>query len=135
VLAAPARAIRHNGPWPTKFADLQGIAAAVSRERGKLAEDTAPMICSVTIEFQAATLEVGQARRKVLHSSAGQSYMADHCFELIERISKSPEALLQSQGFYKTLSVAPECADDLVLLFPARLWRSSFWRRLLITIR
>ena len=57
--------------------------------------------------------------QRVLHSSAGQSYMADHWFERIERISRSPEALRhQWDGLYKTLSVALECATDFGITLP-----------------
>lgn len=57
--------------------------------------------------------------QKVIHHSAGQSYMADHWFERIERVSQSPEALRhQWEGFYKTLSVALECANDLGVFLP-----------------
>jgi 3-hydroxyisobutyrate dehydrogenase-like beta-hydroxyacid dehydrogenase len=57
--------------------------------------------------------------QRVLHSSAGQSYMADHWFERIERVSRSPEALRhQWEGFYKTLAVALEYANDLGLSLP-----------------
>jgi 3-hydroxyisobutyrate dehydrogenase-like beta-hydroxyacid dehydrogenase len=57
--------------------------------------------------------------QKVIHNSAGQSYMADHWFERIERVSQSPVALRhQWEGFYKTLSVALECANDLGVFLP-----------------
>jgi len=57
--------------------------------------------------------------QKVIHNSAGQSYMADHWFERIERVSQSPDALRhQWEGFYKTLSVALECANDLGVFLP-----------------
>jgi 3-hydroxyisobutyrate dehydrogenase-like beta-hydroxyacid dehydrogenase len=57
--------------------------------------------------------------QRVLHSSAGQSYMADHWFERIERVSRSPEALQhQWEGFYKTLAVALEYANDLGISLP-----------------
>jgi 3-hydroxyisobutyrate dehydrogenase-like beta-hydroxyacid dehydrogenase len=57
--------------------------------------------------------------QKVIHNSAGQSYMADHWFERIERVSQSPDALRhQWEGFYKTLSVALECANDLAVFLP-----------------
>jgi len=57
--------------------------------------------------------------QQVIHHSAGQSYMADHWFERIERVSRSPEALRhQWEGFYKTLSVALECANDLGVSLP-----------------
>jgi 2-hydroxy-3-oxopropionate reductase len=57
--------------------------------------------------------------QQVIHHSAGQSYMADHWFERIERVSQSPEALRhQWEGFYKTLSVALECANDLGVSLP-----------------
>ena len=57
--------------------------------------------------------------QQVLHNSAGQSYMADHWFERIERVSNSPDAPRhQSEGFYKTLSVALECANDLGVFLP-----------------
>jgi 3-hydroxyisobutyrate dehydrogenase len=57
--------------------------------------------------------------QQAIHHSAGQSYMADHWFERIERVSRSPEALRhQWEGFYKTLSVALECAKDLGVSLP-----------------
>jgi 3-hydroxyisobutyrate dehydrogenase-like beta-hydroxyacid dehydrogenase len=57
--------------------------------------------------------------QQALHHSAGQSYMADHWFERIERVSRSPEALRhQWEGFYQTLSVALECANDLGVSLP-----------------
>lgn len=57
--------------------------------------------------------------QQVIHHSAGQSYIADHWFERIERVSRSPEALRhQWEGFYKTLSVALECANDLGVSLP-----------------
>ena len=57
--------------------------------------------------------------QRVLHSSAGQSYMADHWFERIERVSRSTEALQhQWEGFYKTLAVALEYANDLDVSLP-----------------
>lgn len=57
--------------------------------------------------------------QKVLHLSAGQSYMADHWLERIERISQSPEALRhQWEGFYKTLAVALEYANELGVSLP-----------------
>jgi 3-hydroxyisobutyrate dehydrogenase-like beta-hydroxyacid dehydrogenase len=57
--------------------------------------------------------------QRVLHNSAGQSYMADHWFERIERVSRSPEALRhQWEGFYKTLAVALEYANDLGVSLP-----------------
>jgi 3-hydroxyisobutyrate dehydrogenase-like beta-hydroxyacid dehydrogenase len=57
--------------------------------------------------------------QQVIHHSAGQSYMADHWFERIERVSRSPEALRhQWEGFYKTLFVALECAKDLGVSLP-----------------
>ena len=69
--------------------------------------------------------------QQVLHNSAGQSYMADHWFERIERVSKSPEALRhQWEGFYKTLSVALECANDLGLALPG----TALTQQLLATI-
>jgi 3-hydroxyisobutyrate dehydrogenase-like beta-hydroxyacid dehydrogenase len=69
--------------------------------------------------------------QQVLHNSAGQSYMADHWFERIERVSKSPEALRhQWEGFYKTLSVALECANDLGVALPG----TALTRQLLATI-
>ncbi len=58
--------------------------------------------------------------QQAIHHSAGQSYMADHWFERVERVSRSPEALRhQWEGFYKTLSVALECANDLGVSLPA----------------
>jgi 3-hydroxyisobutyrate dehydrogenase-like beta-hydroxyacid dehydrogenase len=60
-----------------------------------------------------------QLLQRVLHSSAGKSYMGDHWFERIERVSRSPEALRhQWEGLHKTLSVALECADDLEVALP-----------------
>jgi 2-hydroxy-3-oxopropionate reductase len=57
--------------------------------------------------------------QQAIHHSAGQSYMADHWFERIERVSRSPEALRhQWEGFYKTLSVALECGKDLGISLP-----------------
>jgi 3-hydroxyisobutyrate dehydrogenase-like beta-hydroxyacid dehydrogenase len=57
--------------------------------------------------------------QRVLHNSAGQSYMADHWFERIERVSRSPEALRhQWEGFYKTLAVALEYANGLGVSLP-----------------
>lgn len=57
--------------------------------------------------------------QKVIHNSAGQSYMADHWFERIKRVSGSPDALRhQWEGFYKTLSVALECGNDLGVSLP-----------------
>jgi 3-hydroxyisobutyrate dehydrogenase-like beta-hydroxyacid dehydrogenase len=57
--------------------------------------------------------------QQVLHNGAAQSYMADHWFERIERISKSAEAVHhQWEGFYKTLSVALECANDWGISLP-----------------
>jgi 3-hydroxyisobutyrate dehydrogenase len=57
--------------------------------------------------------------QQVIHHSAGQSYMADHWFERIERVSQSPEALRhQWEGLYKTLSVALECANDFGVSLP-----------------
>jgi 3-hydroxyisobutyrate dehydrogenase len=57
--------------------------------------------------------------QQAIHHSAGQSYIADHWFERIERVSQSPEALRhQWEGFYKTLSVALECANDLGVSLP-----------------
>ena len=57
--------------------------------------------------------------QQAIHHSAGQSYMADHWFERIERVSRSGEALRhQWEGFYKTLSVALECANDLGVSLP-----------------
>ncbi|MGH7931037.1 MAG: NAD(P)-dependent oxidoreductase [Candidatus Binatia bacterium] len=57
--------------------------------------------------------------QRVIHNSAGQSYMADRWFERVERVSRSPEALRhQWEGFYKTLSVALECANDLGVSLP-----------------
>jgi 2-hydroxy-3-oxopropionate reductase len=57
--------------------------------------------------------------QKVIHHSAGQSYVADHWFERIERVAQSPDALRhQWEGFYKTLSVALECANDLGVFLP-----------------
>lgn len=52
--------------------------------------------------------------QRVLHSSAGQSYMADHWLERLERIAQSSEARHhQWEGFYKSLAVALEYANDL----------------------
>jgi 3-hydroxyisobutyrate dehydrogenase-like beta-hydroxyacid dehydrogenase len=57
--------------------------------------------------------------QQVIHHSAGQSYMADHWFERIERVSRSPEALRhQWEGLYKTLSVALECANEFGVSLP-----------------
>jgi 3-hydroxyisobutyrate dehydrogenase-like beta-hydroxyacid dehydrogenase len=57
--------------------------------------------------------------QRAIHHSAGQSYMADHWFARIERVSRSPEALRhQWEGFYKTLSVALECGKDLGICLP-----------------
>jgi 3-hydroxyisobutyrate dehydrogenase-like beta-hydroxyacid dehydrogenase len=57
--------------------------------------------------------------QKVIHNSAGQSYMADHWFERTERVSRSPDALRhQWEGFYKTLSVALGCAHELDIYLP-----------------
>ena len=57
--------------------------------------------------------------QQVIHHSAGQSYMADHWFERIERVAQSPQALRhQWEGLYKTLSVALESANDLSLSLP-----------------
>jgi 3-hydroxyisobutyrate dehydrogenase-like beta-hydroxyacid dehydrogenase len=57
--------------------------------------------------------------QQVIHHSAGQSYMADHWFERIARVAVSPEARRhQWEGFYKTLSVALECAKDLDVSLP-----------------
>ncbi|MGE5219121.1 MAG: NAD(P)-dependent oxidoreductase [Chloroflexota bacterium] len=57
--------------------------------------------------------------QRVLHKSAGQSYMADHWFERIERVSRGPEALRhQWEGFYKTLSVALDYASELGVSLP-----------------
>ena len=57
--------------------------------------------------------------QRVLRSSAGQSYMADHWFERLERIARSPEARYhQWEGLYKTLAVALEYAYDLGLSLP-----------------
>jgi 3-hydroxyisobutyrate dehydrogenase-like beta-hydroxyacid dehydrogenase len=57
--------------------------------------------------------------QQILHNSAGQSYMADHWFERIERVSRSPEAVRhQWEGFYKTLTVALGCANDLGVALP-----------------
>jgi 3-hydroxyisobutyrate dehydrogenase-like beta-hydroxyacid dehydrogenase len=57
--------------------------------------------------------------QRVLHSSAGQSYMADHWFERVERVSRSPEALRhQWEGLHKTLAVALEYAQDLGVSLP-----------------
>lgn len=65
-----------------------------------------------------AGLDVKMLQR-VLQKSAGQSYMADHWFERIERVSRSPEALRhQWDGFYKTLAVALEYATDLGVSLP-----------------
>jgi hypothetical protein len=56
---------------------------------------------SVLVQWESRLLQ------KVIHNSAGQSYMADHWFERIERVSRSPDAPRhQWEGFYKTLSVA-----------------------------
>ena len=58
--------------------------------------------------------------QQVLHNSAGQSYMVDHWFERVERVSNSPDGLRhQWEGFYKTLSVALECANDSEFFFQA----------------
>jgi hypothetical protein len=60
--------------------------------------------------------------QKVIHNSAGQSYMADHWFERTERVSRSPDALRhQWEGFYKTLSVALGCAMNWMFLSQAPL--------------
>ena len=57
--------------------------------------------------------------QQAIHHSAGQSYMADHWFERIERVSRSPEALRhQWEGFYKTLSNALDCGKDLGISLP-----------------
>jgi 3-hydroxyisobutyrate dehydrogenase-like beta-hydroxyacid dehydrogenase len=57
--------------------------------------------------------------QQVIHHSAGQSYMADHWFERIERVAQSPQALRhQWEGLYKTLSVALESANDLSISLP-----------------
>lgn len=56
---------------------------------------------------------------EVIHHSAGQSYMADHWFERMERIARSPEARRhQWEGLFKTLSVALDCAGDLGVSLP-----------------
>ena len=57
--------------------------------------------------------------QQVIHNSAGQSHMADHWFERIERVSRSSDALRhQWQGLYKTLSVALEYASELGVSLP-----------------
>jgi 3-hydroxyisobutyrate dehydrogenase-like beta-hydroxyacid dehydrogenase len=57
--------------------------------------------------------------------------MADHWFERIERMSKSPEALRhQWEGLYKTLSVALECASDMGVALPG----TALTQQLLATI-
>jgi len=57
--------------------------------------------------------------QRVLHSSAGQSYVADHWFERLERVARSPEARHhQWEGLYKTLAVALEYANNLGLSLP-----------------
>jgi 3-hydroxyisobutyrate dehydrogenase-like beta-hydroxyacid dehydrogenase len=57
--------------------------------------------------------------QKVIHNSAGQSYMADHWFDHTERVSRSSDTLRhQWEGFYKTLSVALGCAQELDVSLP-----------------